>query len=110
MKTFRRRHLREAIAYAAQGGQALHLHRMIAVPRRAPRVFARAIEAGEPLGHLFDQDRDRLVATVLGLGVCVIRVERPGMPGQHIDLVGRPLQRAITQAALESIEHEDASR
>jgi hypothetical protein len=45
--------------------------------------------------HLFDQNRVRLEETASGLGVRVIKVDRPGARGQHIDLCGRPLARAM---------------
>jgi len=44
--------------------------------------------------HLFDQDKERLIATAKWLGVRVIKVEREGKSLQHIDLCGKPLQRA----------------
>ena len=38
------------------------------------------------------------MATVRRLGVRVVAVDRAGQPEQHVDLVGRPLQRAKAEA------------
>ena len=96
MKSFQQNDLRAAIAYAKEGGQALHLHRLIANRKKAPACFIRAINRGEDIAHLFDQDVDRLKATARSLGVNVILVEREGTPKQHIDLCGAPLRKAVT--------------
>jgi hypothetical protein len=90
MKLFR--NVREAKAWAAAGGQALHVYR--AMPSQfpsAPMVFKRYRE----WAHLFDQDAARLEKTARSLGVKVIKIDRPDSPGQHIDLCGRPLERAM---------------
>lgn len=79
--------------HALSGGQALHLHRFLTP--RAPACFVREVNAGRHIAHLFDQDVDRLKKTARDLGVRVIVVERVGQPGQHIDLCGRPLARAV---------------
>lgn len=92
LRIFAEREIREAYAYAAQGGQALHLMggRYAYLRDDTPACFK---GRGE-LAHLFDQDRKRLEASARRLGVRVIRVERPGTPQQHIDLCGKPLERA----------------
>lgn len=95
MRRFRFREIDEATAYAAEGGQALHLHRVIVDYEKAPRVFVDAVKRGEFIAHLFDQDRDRLEQTARELGVNAILVEREGRPSQHIDLCGGPLKRAV---------------
>jgi uncharacterized protein (DUF58 family) len=95
MRRFTQMQLREAIAYAADGGQALHTHRIIPSRDRAPRCFVRAVDAGQDIAHLFDQDRDRLERTARRLGVRVIVVERAGTLSQHIDLCGGPLRQAL---------------
>lgn len=86
MRHFAMMEIHDAIKYAQAGGQALHLH---------------TINASRPLfkrypviAHLFDKDRDRLTATVKRLGVRVVRVERPDTDRQHVDLCGRPLEKA----------------
>lgn len=91
---FQQRELREAITYASEGGQALHLH--VFLGPRAPNCFKRDIAAGKQIAHLFDHDHRRLVETVKQLGVNVVRVERIGTPRQHVDLCGRPLEKALT--------------
>lgn len=95
MKIFQAAEIPEAVAYAQEGGQALHLHRIIANKKKAPACFVKAIDKGEHIAHLFDQDEDRLRKTALGLGVRIILVERQGTPKQHIDLCGAPLKKAI---------------
>lgn len=95
MKSFEQNELREAIAFAQDGGQALHLHKIIRNWSKAPSCFKRAVNKGENIAHLFDQDVERLKATCKSLGVNVILVERAGTPKQHIDLCGAPLRKAI---------------
>lgn len=90
MKRFEHREVREAIAHAEAGGQALHV--WPADPRfPAPSVFRRS----RFWGHLIDHDHARLVETARELGVRVIKVGRLGERGQHIDLCGKPLERAL---------------
>ena len=101
LRRFGRREIREARAYAAAGGQALHVWtpsegeraafsaRGLAAPFRRARVWA----------HLLDQDRERLVATARRLGVRVVRVGRPGTPHQHVDLCAGPLDRALAECS-----------
>lgn len=79
--------------YADAGGQALHVWQGN-WPGPKPRCFVN----GREWGHLIDRDHARLVATARRLGVHVVCVSRPGERGQHIDLCGRPLERAIEEA------------
>jgi hypothetical protein len=90
--------IRKAIAFAAAGGQALHLHQIIVDWEKAPFCFRREVEAGRDIAHLFDQDERRLIATARNLGVKVILVERRGQPSQHIDLCSGPLRKAVAAA------------
>ena len=96
LRTFEARQVAEAVAHAAGGGQAVHLHRVCGPG--APACFRRDVAAGKDIAHLFDQDAARLVATVKRLGVRVVVVERRGTDRQHVDLCGRPLERLIAQA------------
>lgn len=98
MRVFQSREVDEAWEHAMEGGQALHLHRIIVDRRRAPRCFVAAVDCGEDIAHLFDQDELRLVATVKRLGVKVVKVEHPGTFRQHVDLCGAPLRKAIAMA------------
>lgn len=98
MKIFRGREMDLAIAHAAAGGQALHLHRVIANRATAPRCFVAAVDRGEDIAHLFDQDGERLRDTVTRLGVNVIVVEYEKTPRQHVDLCAGPLRKAIEEA------------
>lgn len=102
MKTFPRRQIREAMAHAAEGGQALHLMEGSFAYLRAdtPSCF----KGRREIAHLFDQEKTRLIATAKRFGVRVIKVERDGQPGQHIDLCGKPLERAKTLAKQEEFE------
>jgi len=88
MKTFTQRQQADAISFAINYGQALHLHRII--PARAPKIFKRYMEAA----HLFDIDTARLVTTARALGVKKVFVHYAGYDRQHIDLCGAPLERA----------------
>lgn len=95
MKTFPFLEIDEAKAHAAAGGQALHLH--CVVFDDSPRCFRAAVERGEDIAHLFDQDLDRLRRTARRLGVRVIVVEHQGTPRQHVDLCGGPLRKALAE-------------
>jgi len=94
MKKFSQMQVDEAIAHAAAGGQALHCHRIIVDYDKAPRCFVRAVQRGEDIAHLFDQNRERLERTARMLGVNIVVVEHAGKPGQHVDLCGGPLRKA----------------
>lgn len=87
MKRFEMRQLKEAIDFSMQGGQSLHVHTL----NNGHRMFKRY-----PLiGHLFDQDEQRLRSLAKKLGVNVIKVEHINTPKQHIDLCGKPFEKAI---------------
>src|SRR5688572_17704211 len=99
MKRFEMMQQREAVSHSLRGGQALHVH---------------TFNAGHPLfkrypviAHLFDQDKSRLIATARKLGVRVIKVEYEGESAQHIDLCGKPFERACNIAAEHNIERTE---
>jgi hypothetical protein len=96
VKTFQQREIKAAVAFAMAGGQALHLmdESFAYIRPDTPACFKQR----KQIAHLFDQDRARLVTTARALGVRVIKVEREGTESQHIDLCGRPLERAIEAA------------
>lgn len=94
MKIFKTMEIDEALAHAAEGGQALHLHRIIVDRDAAPICFVRAVDRGEDIAHLFDLDEKRLKQTARELGVKVVVIDRPGTDRQHVDLCGRPLANA----------------
>ena len=98
MKKFKEREIWEARDYALEGGQALHCHQQLG--SRPPMCFRRDVNVGKDIGHLFDQDRGRLEATVRKLGVRVVVVQRVGKPYQHVDLCGKPMERALEGCAL----------
>lgn len=84
-----------AMDHADAGGQALHIWEPTEQwKRRAPLVFRQTT----PWAHLIDRDKDRLIATARRYGVNVVKVGRAGERGQHIDLCGAPLRRAMTEA------------
>lgn len=97
MRQYKMMELREAVEYAEEGGQALHLHTIIGNRSKAPKCFVRAVDKGENIAHLFDQNKSRLIATAKKVGVPsrMVLVEREGTPHQHIDLCGTPLKNAI---------------
>lgn len=95
MRCFSMMQLRDAYAYSLSGGQALHTHNIVVYKKRPPRCFLNAIRKGEQIGHLFDQDSERLIKTARSLGVNVIVIEDEGTKRQHIDLCAGPLRRAI---------------
>ena len=94
MKVFTQWEVEEAVRYAEDGGQALHLHKIIVDYDKAPSCFVKAVRSGKDIAHLFDQNRERLEQTVRRLGVNIVVVEHAGQPGQHVDLCGGPLERA----------------
>lgn len=102
MKIFQQRELNEAIAHAAAFGQAIHLMdgSFAHLRKDTPSCF----KGRRQIAHLFDQSLRRLNATARQLGVRVVKVERIGQPGQHIDLCGKPLERALELAKQEEWE------
>lgn len=102
MKQFDQREVREAIAHAKSGGQALHVFAAInGMP--APNCFCKSPN----WAHLFDQDEDRLRNTAKQLGIKRIFVHQPGTEKQHIDICGKVLQRAIEVAGGGCQKQED---
>src|SRR4030042_340467 len=96
MKIFEEHQIKDAYAYAREGGQSLHLFSSPGVYPGCPECFKRIREAA----HLIDYDTDRLISTAHLLGVRVIRVGRRGRRGQHVDLCGKPLMKAKSQVEL----------
>ncbi|MGD1001057.1 MAG: hypothetical protein ABSA67_10215 [Candidatus Brocadiia bacterium] len=92
MKRFSSREILQGIEYAKSGGQALHVWKGC-WPNPKPRCF----KDGEPWGHLLDQDAGRLLLTALHLGVKMVKISNPGKQTQHVDLCGRPLERAMKE-------------
>lgn len=96
MKRFETKQILAAYEHAEGGGQALHvMNAQLAIGGRkgVPSCFHKS----KLVAHLIDYDRDRLEKTARRLGVRVIKVERAGGRGQHIDLCGGPLQRALQE-------------
>lgn len=87
MKRFELRELSQAYAWSMGGGQALHVHTLT----MGHRFFSRY----SVIAHLFDQDKDRLATTARSLGVRSVVIEHEGTRKQHVDLCGKPLERAL---------------
>ncbi len=92
MNLFKSREVREALQFAEDGGQALHIYNSLKLPnlKGGARCFLRY----KQWAHLFDQNEKRLRKTAKRLGVNTVRMHRKGQRGQHVDLCGRPLERA----------------
>lgn len=81
-----------AIADAENGGQALFTH--VWGMASGPKCF----HGARVIGKLFDQNTRRLEETANALGVRRVKIDRRGHAWQHVDLVGKPLERAIARA------------
>ena len=91
MKMFSQKHLTQALLYARNGGQALHVCKTDTLPALAtPPSFRGAKE----FAHLIDLDRARLIQTARSIGVRNIVVDRDETDCQHIDIWGKPLSLA----------------
>ena len=93
MKLFEEREIFKAYRHSVEGGQALHLFSWPGASPGAPLCFKKSKQGG----HLLDMDKYRLIETARGLGVRIIKIGREGTKKQHVDLCGRPLQKAIKQ-------------
>ena len=93
MKQFNSKQFREMASYVAQGGQALHVWFPKSSHYDAPACFNKTKENG--WGHLLDGNKKRLERTAKKLGVKGVVVSQEGKRGQHVDLCGRPLRKAI---------------
>lgn len=96
MKRFEMQQIYAAYEYAEQGGQALHIHNIT----QGHPLFRRY----KQIAHLIDMDKDRLIATARRLGVRVIKVGREGRQGQHIDLCGKPFEKACKEAVEQCLQ------
>lgn len=90
MKLFQRNQIDEALEYASRGKQSLHIYPSLK-RMNAPKMFMRY----STWGHLLDQQPGRLRKTAKRLGVKIVKIHKPGTKSQHVDLCGRPLDRAI---------------
>lgn len=102
MERFAFRNLKHALGHAANGGQAIHLHRI--VRSDSPACFRQAVQRGEYIAHMFDRDEARLIRTAIRLGARGFRVERRGTPKQHVDLCGGPLRAALRECGKNTVE------
>ena len=103
MKIFEEMDIFAAYEHAESGGQAVHLCTGAAAHSGAPKCFKKT----NVFAHLIDMNIERLKATARRLGVNVIKVGRIGRRGQHIDLCGGPLRKAIELCRVAGrIDHE----
>lgn len=94
MKVFDELEIHEATRHAMNGRVALHLHNICF--EQSPRCFRDACwKRYECIGHLLDQNKDRLVERAKSLGVNVIFIDKQDTAFQHIDLCGAPLRKLI---------------
>ncbi len=96
MRLFQHEEVREALEHADAGGQALHVWEPPNDGRRsfwpgAPEYFLRHLL----WAHMIDHDEERLIALAVNLGVRRVYVHRRGRRGQHVDLCGLELERAL---------------
>ncbi len=87
--------VREAIAYAATDGVAVHLHWIVF--DHAPQCFRRDVKAGYPIAHVFCQNEETLRTLARRLGVRVVFVHRSATDRQHIDMCGKPLRKLLAE-------------
>jgi len=93
MRRFGHKQICEAVDFALQGGQALHVWDGTGWARPGtPACFTRT----RLWAHLLDQDAARLEAMARRLGVRVVVIQCRGLRGQHVDLCGRPLALALS--------------
>jgi hypothetical protein len=90
MKVFRQLELKQALAYAAEGETAVHLHWMV-FPN-SPKCFRDAVAKGYPIAHVFSQDAELLIELASRSGVKRIVIGRPGTSRQHVDMCCSPLR------------------
>ena len=86
---------KQAVADAANGGQALFTHNW------GMATGSKCFHGAKVIGKLFDQNARRLEETARALGVRRVKIDRRDHPWQHVDLVGKPLERAIAMASEE---------
>jgi hypothetical protein len=96
LQVFQQRELRAAYDHSIAGGQALHLMdgSFAYQQSRTPSCF----KGRKQIAHLFDMNLERLISSAKRFGVRVILTEHTGTYRQHIDLCGKPLERAIVAA------------
>ena len=103
MKIARFHNILEAIEHSESGGVALHVWKP---PRQngestwpgydIPGCFKKS----ESWGHLLCCSLGQLEKTAKRLGISRVVVSKLGKRGQHVDLCGRPLEKAIEKAVL----------
>lgn len=95
LQVFQTKEQDAAIAHAAAGGIAVHLHSIV-FPH-SPQCFRRAVARGEQIAHVFGQDAAELEKLAKHHGVRVIYIDKPGTPRQHIDMCCAPLRSLLDE-------------
>jgi len=103
LKLFRMFQLDEAIAWAKEGQEALHVYR----PGQLRPSRLDAFNNSATWGHLFCQDREALIIAARHFGVQRIVIHHQGTDRQHVDLCGKPLELAIRMAKMVAKESVD---
>ncbi len=86
MKQFGYGEVKLARAYSYDGEQALYVIKTNCNHKLYPRY--------PELGHLFDQNKSRLIFFARRFGVKRVIIKREGSKKQYITLCGKPLERA----------------
>jgi len=102
IRRFKSREVREALAWSAAGGQALHHIR--------GRVGVPGIKGATRAAHLFDRDLVRLIRTARSLGLACPKIHRLGGEGQHVDLWAAPLAQAEVLCEKQAMRHRKAAQ
>jgi hypothetical protein len=90
--------IREAIQHAESGGISLHVWKH---PRGYPHDIPKCFEQSESWGHLFCQKIELLERVARRFGVRNVVVSKIGKLRQHVDLCGKPLEKAIEASTFE---------
>jgi len=101
LKQFGTKQLVEAIAWAKEGHEALHVYR----PGQLQPSRLDAFNNSATWGHLFCQDREALIIAARHFGVQRVVIHHQGSDRQHVDLCGRPLELAIRMAEMVAEEN-----
>ncbi len=94
MRLFKTMQVREAMDYGDNGGQALHIWTPTPFEKKM-RGVPLCFKQSDKWAHLIDMDSARLEKTAKSFGVLRIKISRIGRRGQHIDLCGKPLEKAM---------------
>lgn len=95
IKLFSQNELRGAAEHSEAGGIALHVWEP---PEAFRRLSHPTFRRASLWGHLFCKDSVELVRLAKRFGVRKVYIHRQRVRAQHVDLCGKPLERAIEAA------------